>query len=454
MRAPHDGRSCDSCTPGAKRPRLSRRDFLYVGVLGGIGGLGLTLSAALRHEALAKPKDYPSAENVAKSVIHIFLPGGIAAQESFDPKPYAPVEYRGPFGTVKTKIPGVLFSEHLQRTAEVADRLAICRSMTHGEAAHERGTHNMFTGYRPSPAVIYPSFGSIVAHELGPRGEMPPYVCVPAQPNPYAGSGYLSTKFGPFSLGADPERGDFQVRDLSLPPDVDHERFQRRQRMLDAVDDHFKRLEKSDALEAMDTFYARAYAMISSPKAREAFNLAAEPDAMRDAYGRNAAGMRLLLCRRLVEGGVRFMSVVYGGWDHHVDIRGGVAAQLPAFDQAFAALILDLERRGLLDSTLVLVTTEFGRTPKINNDGGRDHWPRVFSVVMAGGGIKKGVAYGTTDATATAPDTDPLTVADFATTVYNQIGINADKELMSPGDRPVEIVDGGTTIKELVEKGA
>jgi uncharacterized protein (DUF1501 family) len=430
--------------------RPSRRNFLYVGLVGGLGlSLGNYFSATGR-TARGEAKFYESKEGPAKSVIHIFLPGGMAAQESFDPKPLAPIEYRGPLGTVATKLPGEVFSELMTQTAGIADKLTVVRSMTHGEAAHERGTHNMFTGYRPSPALQFPSFGSVVSHEFGSKNNMPPYVCVPSMPNTYAGSGYLSSAFGPFSLGADPASGGFQVRDLNLPGGIDETRFSRRRSMLDAVDSHFRKLEKSDNLAAMDSFYQRAYGLISSKSARQAFDINAESDETKDKYGKNEAGMRFLMCRRLVEAGVRFVSTTYGGWDHHTNIRDSFKGQMPPFDKAFAALITDLEMRGLLNSTLVMVTSEFGRTPKINKDQGRDHWPKVFSIVLAGGGIKKGQIYGSSDATASEPNQDPLTVEDLATTVYNQLGINADKELMSPGDRPIEIVSGGQVITDLL----
>lgn len=447
--AKHD-HTCHGC--GSKvQQRLSRREFLFVGL---VGGIGLTLPEYLATQAQAAQKDYAGKDPVAKAVIHIFLPGGMAAQESFDPKPFAPLEYRGPFGTIDTKLPGVKFSEHLRHTANISDKITVIRSLSHGEAAHERGTHNMFTGYRPSPAVSYPSMGSIVSHELGPAGDLPPYMCIPGQPNEFAGSGFLSTKFGPFSLGSDPGSKDFKVRDLSLPGDVDHQRFMRRQRMLEAVDAHFNQMEDADVLSAMDQFYQQAYTMIGSPAAREAFNLTAEPDAMREAYGKNPAGQRMLLARRLVEADVRFVSLTVGSWDHHANIKQGIAGQIQAFDKAYAALINDLDRRGMLDSTLVMLTTEFGRSPKINKDDGRDHWPRVFSVALAGGGVHRGLVYGSSDSTATGPDTNPVSVEDLATTVYNQIGIVADKELMSPGNRPVEIVSGGKVITDLLAKQA
>ena len=427
---------------------LGRRGFLSVGT---IGALGISLADVLRMEkAKADIKNYASREGTAKSVIYIYLPGGAAHQETFDPKPFAPVEYRGPMGSIETSIPGVRLGEMLTHTAKVVDKIAICRSMTHGEAAHERGTHNMFTGYRPSPALQYPSMGSVVAHEFGPRNNLPPYVCIPNQPNEFAGTGYLSSSYAGFSLGSDPADKNFQVRDLSLPGGVDGGRFDKRRRMLDVVNGYFREKEKSDSLDALDTFYDRAYSLISSQQAREAFDMAKEPDAIKDEYGRNQAGMRMLLARRLVEAGVRFVTLTYGGWDMHDNIQNGIKNQVPALDQGFATLIRDLDRRGLLSSTLVCIGSEFGRTPKINNLAGRDHWPKVFSVVMAGGGIKQGLVYGSSNATASEPEDDPLTVEDWATTIYDRLGIVADKELMAPGDRPIEIVDGGKVRKELI----
>lgn len=428
------------------RRSISRRGFLTVGSM----GFGLTLADLFRLKAKAELKNFAPIAAKADSVIHIFLPGGIAHQETFDPKPFAPIEYRGELSTIATKIEGESFSETLPKTAQIADKITVIRSMTHGEAAHERGTHNMFTGYRPSPALQYPSIGSVVSHEYGPRNNLPPYVCIPSMPNEYAGTGYLSSSFSPFSLGSDPAAGGFKVQDLNLPNGIDDSRFATRRNILGAVNDHFAKKEKSDGLEAMDTFYDRAYSLISSQKAREAFNIDAEPAALRDAYGRNEAGQRMLMARRLVAAGARLVCLQYGSWDLHVGIAANMKAQMPAFDQAFAALITDLETTGLLDRTLVMVSSEFGRTPKINKDAGRDHWPKVFSVVLAGGGVKKGYVHGASNATASEPERDPIGPEDLATTVYHQLGIVADKELMAPGGRPIEIVDGGKVRTELL----
>jgi hypothetical protein len=431
---------------GISWPAVNRRGFLTVGAV----GFGLSLGDFFRLRAHAELKNYTPIPAKADSVIHIYLPGGMAHQESFDPKPLAPIEYRGELKTIPTRIDGEPFCETLPNLAQIADKITVIRSMTHGEAAHERGTHNMFTGYRPSPALQYPSMGSVVSHEYGPRNNLPPYVCIPRQPNEYAGTGYLSSSFSPFSLGADPASAGFRVQDLNLPGGIDDSRFATRRSILEAVNDHFARKEKDDGLSAMDTFYERAYSLISSQKAREAFDINAEPAPVRDEYGRNSAGQRLLMARRLVAAGVRFVSLTYGGWDMHAGIVAGMKKQMPDFDRAFAALIRDLERTGLLDRTLVMVSSEFGRTPKINKTAGRDHWPKVFSVVLAGGGIKRGYVHGASNATASEPERDPVGPEDLATTVYHQLGIVADKELMAPGNRPIEIVDGGKVIDELL----
>ena len=428
--------------------QLSRRNLLTIGA---VGGLGLTLTDFFRiKSARADQKFYESKEGTAKSVIYIFLPGGMAQQESFDPKPYAPLEYRGPFKSIGTKLTGVRFSEHFKKTAGVADKITIINSMTHGEAAHERGVHNMFTGYRPSPALQYPSMGSVVSHEFGSRNNLPPYVFVPRQPNTFAGTGFLSSSFAGFSIGSDPADNKYRVRDLQLPEGVDTHRFQKRRRVLDMVNDHFRQRENSDLMDAVDTFYQRAYGLISSEKARMAFDISKEDPKLRDQYGRNPAGARMLLARRLVEAGVRFVTLTYGGWDHHNKIGGRIRGEVPPFDQAYAMLIRDLEQRGLLDSTLVVVASEFGRSPKINANAGRDHWPKVFSTLLAGGGIRKGYVHGKSDAISSEPADSPMTIQDWATTIYKCLGINADKELMAPGDRPIEIVDGGKVCKDLL----
>ena len=427
---------------------LSRRNLLTIGA---VGGLGLTLTDFFRiKKAQAEQVNFESHEGTAKSVIYIFLPGGMAQQESFDPKPYSPLEYRGSFASIPTALTGERISQAFPKTAKILDKLTLIRSMTHGEAAHERGVHNMHTGYRPSPALQYPSIGSVVSHELGPRNHLPPYVLVPGQTNPYQGTGYLSTSFSGFSLGADPAAKDFKVRDLELPSGVTMERFNKRRKLLDVVNGHFREQEESVAIDSLDTFYQRAYSMINSEKARLAFDISKESKTMRAAYGQNQAGQRMLLARRLVEAGVRFVTLTYGGWDHHNKIDSNFKKMAPNLDQAYAALINDLDQRGLLDSTLVCLCSEFGRSPKINQTAGRDHWPKVFSSILAGGGTQRGLVFGKSNAIASEPEDSPVSVADWAKTIYHCIGINAEKELMAPGARPVEIVDGGSVRRELL----
>jgi hypothetical protein len=423
---------------------MNRRDFLYTGLVGGLG-LSLGDMLKLRAENASSP-----IKAKAQSIIHIYLPGGMSAQESWDPKIHAPIEYRGPLGSVQTNVAGVHLSENMKDTAKIMDKITVVRSMTHGEAAHERGTHNMFTGYKPSPAIQYPSFGAVISHELGVRNYLPPYVAVPQTVTEFAGTGYLSTAFGPFALGSNPESKDFKVRDLNLHSSITQERYNRRRSILETVDNHFSMIEKSDNISAMNKFYQQAYDLVSSAQAREAFDLDKEPDQIRDMYGRTQAGQRFLMSRRLVEAGVRCVSVVYGGWDMHAGIGAGMNSQLPAFDKAYAALINDLDQRGLLDSTIVMVTSEFGRTPKINKDAGRDHWPRVFSVAFAGGGFAKGLVYGKSDATSSAPEEDPLTVENMSATVYSLLGIDPSKHLMADGGRPVSIVYNGQVVDKLL----
>jgi hypothetical protein len=438
--------------------RPSRRDLLRVGWL---GGLGLSLGAFLKLEAAAKAAD--PARTVApkaQSVIHIYLQGGFAHMDSFDPKPDAPAEYRGILSTVETKLPGVRFSEHMVKMAAAADKLTIVRSMSHTEVDHSRGQHSMFTGYRPSPALVYPSMGSVAAHEYGPRRDMPPYIVVPTAGSQFLGSGYLSSAFGPFALGTDPGRSGFAVRDLTMPAGVDDARFAERKEWKELVDDHFARTEKDDALATMDGFYQRAYGMLSSQSVRDAFGLKGETDKTRELYGltglsgplafRNGGAARFLIARRLVEAGARFVTVTFGAWDTHSSHYKGIETQMPMLDIALAALITDLDQRGLLDSTLVVVNSEFGRMPKINAGGGRDHWPRVFSIVLAGGGVKRGQVYGASDALAADPAKSPLSVEDYAHTLYHLLGIDAKKDLMSPGNRPQQIVMNGQVAKGLL----
>ncbi|MCK5941144.1 MAG: DUF1501 domain-containing protein, partial [Planctomycetes bacterium] len=366
----------------------------------------------------------------------------------FDPKPDAPVDTRGPFRAIPTRLEDVQFTELCRNLAKVADKLTVVRSMTHTEAAHERGRHNMLTGYRPSPAIVYPSFGAVVSHELGVRNDLPPYVAIPNAGNPDLGTGYLSSAFGPFSVGSEPSRKDFEVKDLGSAKQLDDARKQRRRRLLAELDAGFD--GRADGVDATHAFYRQAWNLIDSPKAQEAFKIEQENDKTRDRYGRTAIGQRLLLARRLVASGVRYVAIPSGGWDNHDRISTAMRRLLPPVDQALAALISDLDERGMLDRTMVVLSTEFGRTPRINRTQGRDHWPRVFSIVAAGGGIKRGYVHGESDPNGGEPIAQPTSPADFAATMYTQLGIDPHKRLMSPGDRPIDIVRGGTVLRELL----
>jgi len=427
-----------------KNDSLNRKTVIKNSSLAALASTSLPLYAQAKKEA---PKQEAPK---AKAIIHIFLAGGMAAQESWDPKMYAPVEYRGPFRTVKTKMPGVHLSENMKNIAKIADKLTICRSMTHGEAAHERGTHNMMTAYRPSPAIKFPSIGSIISHELGARNELPPYICIPRIGNEFQGTGYMSSSYGPFSINGDPNDSKFAVKDLIAPKGMTAENDQKRREILNIINSDFQKKSKDDGVIAMETFYKKAYDLMGSEKARDAFDINKESKEMRDRYGRSKMGQGFLLARRLVESGSRYVSLNYGGWDHHQDIKGAMNKNMPDFDKAFAALIQDLEASGLLDETIVLATSEFGRTPKINKDAGRDHYPKVYSVAMAGAAYKRGFVYGKSNATSTEVEEDPLSVQDFAATVYSQIGIDYHKRIMAPGERPIDIVRQGKICQSLL----
>lgn len=434
---PHGSGACRCPGP------VTRREFIHVGAL---SVLGLTLGDFFRLTASAGTLSPPPA---AESVIFIFMHGGMSHLDTFDPKPYAPIEYRGNLGVAATNT-GEVFGGLLPKVAGVADKMAVIRSVTHGEAAHERGVHNMLTGYKPSPAITYPSLGSVASHELGPRNDLPPYICIPRATDAFLGTGYLSSAYGPFSVGGEPGGRRFQVRDLNLPEGVTPERMEKRKSLLEAVDEHFASLESGDALEAMDSYYQRAYALISSQSAREAFNIAAEPNEQREFYGQNRFGQRLLLARRLVEAGARFVTVMDEGWDNHQNIERSLRNKLPQVDQGLSALLTDLDQRGLLEKTLVVVSTEFGRTVRLNTDGGRDHWPKAFSVVLAGGGVKRGIVYGKTDARGSEPADNPVSPEDLAATIYTQLGIDPAKKLISDGNRPIDIVRNGNVLRDVI----
>ncbi|HRX54648.1 MAG TPA: DUF1501 domain-containing protein [Verrucomicrobiales bacterium] len=451
----------NSLSSGCASHRLGncgRREAIRIGFC---GALGLSMADLLRWEARAAIDPGFFKEGKAKSIIHLHLPGGLAQQESWDPKPEAPAEYRGAFGVAKTNT-GEIFSENLPRLAKVADKITVVRSVVGKIPDHQQATYHLFTGYIPTTVIDYPQMGAVVSHLFGPRRQMPPYVAIPNSNGFAGGTGFLSSKYGAFQLNADPGGGgEFKVRDFSLPDGMSLEQFDRRKSAREIVESNLRALEAdTDKLNTMDEFYRSAYTLLTSDAARNAFSLNGETDAMRDLYGRDyklkqnapaAVGERLLLARRLVEAGVRFVTVTYGSWDSHVDIKGTCTEQMPALDHAISGLVTDLDQRGLLDSTLVMVTSEFGRTPKVNTSNGRDHWARVYSMMLAGGGITRGQIYGASDATSAEPARDEVKLEDFLCTAYHQLGIDSNEELMAfGGTRPIEIVKGGNVVQKIV----
>lgn len=433
---------------------LNRRCALQVGFS---SALGLTVADMLRAEDKAAAEGKPAR---AKSVIHIQLPGGFAVQESFDPKPEASVEYRGPFGVTKTNT-GDLFSDRFPLTAQIADKITVLRGCYCSIPDHAQAIYHLNTGYLPTTVIDYPQMGAIVSHRFGPRVGMPPYVAIPEVSPESGNTGYLSSKYGAFGLGTSPDiNGKFQVQDMVLPGQLTEASFRRRQSMRTIVEKQLRSLDSDRVtLDAMDDFYKQAYTLISSPEARAAFTLETETPETKKQYGvgvftspyASMVGGRLLLARRLVEAGVRFISVNNGAnWDDHINIQGSFVQKGPELDTAISGLITDLDQRGLLDSTLVMLTTEFGRTPKINKDSGRDHWARSYSMILAGGGVTRGQVYGASDATASEPAQNPVSLEDFLYTVYHLMGIDADDELMAFGTRPIEIVKGGKLVKGVL----
>jgi hypothetical protein len=425
---------------------LPRRDALRIGAL---TALGLTLPGRLRAVTGKPPR--------AKSCILLWLDGGPSHLETFDLKPDAPVEVRGPFRPIPTAVPGVQVCELLPNTARVADKVAVVRSVTSPLGEHGLANHYLMTGYKPSPVLDYPSYGAVVAHTRGGRPTLPAYVAVPDY-RPTAGAGFLGAEARPFAVGGDPAKPDFRVRDLDFYPGVTAGRAERRRAFVEQLD-RFQRATEADP-PAADPEFEQAYRLVTSPEAKKAFDLSAEKAAVRARYGPRTIGQSCLLARRLVERGVGFVTVNNTGWDTHGDLvlrlkEGYAGAKvgvglIPTFDLAFAALVGDLADRGLLDETLVVAMGEFGRTPKVNTQGGRDHWPRVFSVALAGGGVKGGQVVGASDRVGESPSDRPVTPADLARTIYTLLGVDPDRELHTADGRPVQINQGGKVVRELI----
>jgi len=430
---------------------FTRRSCLQVG-LGGLLGTGLASGLRARAEAAAQET------RQADACILVWLDGGPTHYETFDPKPDAPVEIRGEYEPISTKMPGVSFSKHMTQLAAIADRLSIVRSIKHNQGNHGAGNHYMMTGAPPRIPVgcgafvsFHPSLGSVAAKErLAPAG-MPPYFSIPRMSRS-GGPNFLGAKYGPFVVPDDPNSSNFRVRDVALPKGLDGTRYLGRQDIRQHID-RLKRISEEtagDPLLAIDEFYQQGQELISSPAAQRAFDIHSEPNATRDNYGRSSFGQRALLARRLVQAGVPFVTLYDGGWDHHRTIFSSLNSKLPPIEATIAALINDLETRGMLERTLVLVLGEFGRTPKVNSRGGRDHWSNAMSVMFAGGGTPGGQIVGATDRQGYSAVERILSPENFASTVYRKLGIDPGKIVHTPEGRPVHYVSDSTPIDELI----
>jgi uncharacterized protein (DUF1501 family) len=433
---------------------LSRRDALRIGTAG-LFGLGLTLPRLLELQAAAPPRKRRDV-----SLIYLFLHGGLSTIDTWDMKPDAPAEFRGEFKPIKTNVRGIEVCEHLPKMAKVMDRLSLVRSFRHHNSDHGPADHYMLTGYFPTagfnpnltPNNQKPAVGSIIARKLGPLGSVPPYVCLPKL-HPSFGSAYLGATAAPFVIDADPNAPDFSVPDIVPLPTLAASRLENRKRLLADLDRFHKAAETdlNASAKTVRTFQQKAFELMTSRAAKKAFNIHAESDKLRDAYGRNTMGQCCLMARRLVEAGVRCVTIDHSNWDTHDANFTTLKRQLlPWLDSSVQALFTDLDERGLLDSTLVVITGEFGRTPRVNKNAGRDHWGPAFTVALGGGGIKGGRVVGKSDARAEKPASDPHGPEDLAATICSLMGIDHNEEFYTPEGRPVAIVNRGKAIRELL----
>ncbi len=433
---------------------LTRRRMLRVGGTGLLSGLSLPVMLQLQSQAATiKPAR-------AKACIFFMLEGGPSHIDMWDLKPGAPAEIRGPFRPISTVVPGTQISELLPLSAGIADKFTILRSHSHADNAHQTGRHWVLTGYPPSFAdgqakgvpfnELYPSIGSIVSRELGPNGAVPPYVEIPNALGP-GGPGFYGAKYGPFTIDNDPVQADFRVRDLDIPDSVSAERFARRQRLLLGAEQLGAGAAATGRAEMLRSYYEKAVDLVTSPEARRAFDLQSEDRSVRERYGFSSIGQCALMSRRLVEAGCRFIGIDHGSWDTHFDnFTSHEKTLVPPTDRALFALLSDLDERGMLDETLVVMMGEMGRTPRINKDAGRDHWSQCQTVILAGGGIRRGVVVGASDETASYPMTQPYGVQDLLRTIFDLLGIDADRVYQTPVGRPVPIVNGGHRIEEVL----
>ncbi len=432
---------------------VTRRDCIKLG-LGALFGGGLVDALRLRSLAAEERTVTP----VADSCILFWMDGGPTHYETFDPKPSAPAEIRGEFRPIHTRIPGALFSEHMQRLAALGDQLAVVRSIRHDQGNHGAGNHYMMTGAPPRIPVgcgafvsFHPSLGSVTARERGAPAGLPAYFSLP-QMSRSGGPNFLGARYAPFVVAENPNNAEFRVRDVALPAGLAGERFGSRREVRADVDRMQRLLDPAaaDPVTALDQHYQQAYDLVTSPQAQAAFDIQREPASVRDRYGRTPLGQRALLARRLIEAGVPFVTLYDGGWDHHTNLFSSLRTRLPVFDATLATLIEDLAQRGRLERTLVIALGEFGRTPQINKDAGRDHWSNAMSVLFAGGGTPGGQAVGATDVRGYSAVDRIYSPENLASTIYRKLGIDPDKVLYTPNGRPAHLVSDPNPIVELM----
>lgn len=429
----------------------SRRDCLQI-------GLGTLLGGGLATALRAQAREGTKPQTTAKSCILIWMDGGPTHYETFDPKPGAPSEIRGEFKPLSTKVPGIFISEHMKKLAGLMDKIALVRSIRHDQGNHGAGNHYMMTGAPPRIPVgcgafvsFHPSLGSVVAQEIGAPAGLPAYFSMPSMSRS-GGPNFLGAQYAPFVVDGDPNNKNFRVRDVTIPTELTIDRFSERCDLRKDVDQFQRLLDKNlaDPALGLDEHYQQASKLMQSKQAQAAFDISKESDAVRDAYGRNGFGQRALLARRLVEAGVPFITLYDGGWDHHTKLFDALKKRLPTWDQTVAALIHDLDQRGLLESTMVIALGEFGRTPQINKDGGRDHWSNAMSVMFAGGKTPGGQVIGATDRQGFAAVERVLSPENFTSTIYAKLGIDPGKILYAPNGRPAHLVSDPTPIRELM----
>jgi uncharacterized protein (DUF1501 family) len=433
---------------------LSRRSFLRVG---GLAAFGLTLPTYLR--ALAAADEYPAgsrpplARKKAKKCILLWMQGGPSHHDTFDPKPDAPPEVRGEFATIPTTLTGIRFAEHLPFLAKETDRLAIIRGHNPTNGSHGTADHLMMSGHKFNASLPFPCYGSVVAKERGYVDGMLPFVQLGRSiDRRFNGgiAGFLGDEFNPFEVLEDPNRPKFSVRDLSVGSTADRTRLDRRYAMLADLENYQRNVESAGPVKARDEFYEKAHSIITSPAAKKAFDIEAEPAKVRERFGSTMLGQQCLLARRLVEAGVQFVTVTNGGWDTHANNFKSLKDRLlPPLDRGLSALLEDLSARGELDETLVVWFGDFGRTPKINPSAGRDHWATAGCALMAGGGLKVGQVVGRTNDLGEFVTDSPVTPADLAATIYTVMGVNLHTWYKAQDGRPIELCPQGKPVKQL-----